>query len=186
MHLLNLLKSHVSKDETRYHLTGAYFNEGKAIATDGHRMVVIDTVDCDCAELRSLASLRNNQVHDFKSPLEPITGTYPNYKQFLPDVTLTDKNDNLVHTEIKQEFPLWFKGIKVKKGENAKHIFIDKNGLHITKPQDGYVAVNAEYLAPYAGQDCSIYIKDKLSPIVIIGHHQPNQKWTAVVMPMRV
>lgn len=177
--LKKMLLAHVSKDETRIALSGVHFtHDGRfAEATDGHRYIKVSLESC--VDLAMIGRERAGKIYSFTDHTTLDVVKYPNCDSFLPRVDET-------WTKVAFEFPAWFKGIKTKKTNKA--LFIDALGVHLSRPPKDcgtVVAIDAEYLAPYAGIDCEIAFKNPLSPIRIVGKHDENQQWMAVVMPIR-
>lgn len=97
-----------SKDETRYHLQGVHFTQGHMVATDGHRMAILNTdvpIDNGAFTLPadSIKSVRkifdtdgavniceeDSTVHlwqnNIMASLRKIEGKFPNYQQLIPN-----------------------------------------------------------------------------------------------------
>lgn len=171
-----LLLAHTSNDETRFHLTGIYYDGDRFVATDGHRLITLN------AQLSIIpkTELKPDTIYDrtaFKlEMLKRMDGKYPNYKQLIPA-------QSKLKYKFKMTIPDWFIGVKKRRNQPMPAIGIDENGQWTTGK--GYITwLNISYLAPYAGMEVSIEIGDELSPIVI----KPwgaEDNWTAVVMPMR-
>jgi DNA polymerase III sliding clamp (beta) subunit (PCNA family) len=170
---LKTVQSHVSKDETRYHLNGVFFDKGSAIATDGHRLIKCN-VGLD-ADLHSLNEQHKGHIFNVKSGLR-VDGKYPNYEALIPK--------EQVNRQFTLDFPIWLKDIKQRKS-NVSPIFISSLGFQSYKPTDEtlvWAAFNPHYLAPYAGQTMTVQLQDKMSPMML---KSKDCDWLAVVMPMR-
>lgn len=170
---LKLLASHVGKDVTRYHLTGVYFDKGKVVATDGHRMVVIE--EEHAIELKHLFSRYEGKIYSFKDHVV-IDRKFPAWKQLVPVVD--EKCASLKIT-----LPTWLASVKLPKRGRHENVFITLNGLQLWKPESDalWIAVQLAYLAPYAGDEVTLSWKNTASPLVV-----KHETYTAVVMPVRV
>lgn len=170
--IVKLINKHISKDETRYHLTGIYFDHDKAVATDGHRMIVVNLEENLNAGLKAFSEDKLDRIFNPKTKeLFDIQHKYPNYKALLP------KLDN-GYKKLFVDIPTWFKDIKTSKKNNP--VWLSLFGFQCF-PKDAIASYNAAYLAPYAGIELDIYFKDKNTPLVL-----KNTEFTAVIMPVRL
>lgn len=171
--LLKMLQSHISRDETRYHLCGAFFEDGKAIATDGHRMLIVHNTSAS-ADLCQIAQSQKGKIYSFKGH-STVEGKYPNYQQLIPK---TDSS----YQSLKCTIPTWFKSIK--SGKPVAMLFFTPKGWQSYKPDtEPWIAVNPEYLAPFAGLDVIVKFKGSLTPLTV--EAQEDSNWLAVIMPLR-
>lgn len=165
MEILKLIQEHASKDLTRYHLTGVYFDENQAVATDGHRLIEVP-YESD-KDLWHVSRDKIGKIYSFKD-YQTIDGKYPNYKAFSFD---KQKRPHKLTVTI----PPFFKAKKM-------HMtFLSEEGISFFKPKnDAWIAVDARYLSPYAGMELKMSWGDKLSSLLI-----EAEKFKVVLMPMR-
>lgn len=100
--LSNVLTT-VSKDPTRYHLNGVYFDANNIVSTDGHRLTVVPSnddqlkdvilFDKGCEALNLIPDVNSLGIvsdwYQFSNGhqtviIRRISGTYPKYNQFMP------------------------------------------------------------------------------------------------------
>lgn len=172
MNMLKLLQDHVSTDETRYHLCGAFFKNGFALATDGHRLVKIDLQHPGSitSGLTNIAKDRDGKIYSFKEHTN-IDGTYPNCEQLIPAA-----NKDRIGLDL--EIPRYFAKIK----GNQRAIFLRAEGLQLFKPdaETKWVALNPSYLASFADTPIHVSFLDAFSPVLITG-----DGFTSIIMPVR-
>ena len=190
-----------SKDETRPALNGVLFEENKVVATDGHRLVVVENKPMDEKDWPVNGVNWNTDNNDSfivnRKSIEKAIKNIPKSKgrPILENVAigLTEKGkatlqttdlehtDNIVTETAEGRFP------------DYKLVLPD---VHSKKTEyKSKVAVNAKYmkeafelmgnLTDESG-NVQIHIKDQNSSIVLTCEDQDNNKTTAVIMPMRM
>ncbi len=175
--LINLVIAHTSTDETRFHLCGVHYDGDRFVATDGHRLIVVEAKD-----LPSMAGLKAGEIYKSKAfkdwDLVRIDGKYPNYKQLMPDA----KKANYV---FQTRIPSWCKGIKHKRGAETRYLGINADGEWTLGACIAQFDVS--YLGLYAGIDVELSIDTKDTHIgpMHIKSLDKALPFEAVVMPMR-
>jgi len=174
---LNLLITSVSTDFTRPQLCGIYADTDKLVATDGHRMAVMDfATDDKAGKLLEANAFEKGLFAEIKD-----AGQYPNWKQFIPDLGKYNRYSVTIPNQLSQ-----FKS--KKQDETRVYCYIDDGrlitSLDIIKSLDALpkFSVNGAYLKALAGQVIDLYFLDSSSPIVF---KNDAQGFTYVVMPMR-
>lgn len=178
---LALLLESTSDDQTRYHLNGCYYDGGVWVATDGHRMTIINK---DALPLYTFKAAKHDTIYDAQAlalghlvPLEGV-GKYPNWKQLLPNVGSLEGVDLTV--------PIWTKDVKPRYRGAANESstpginWSESHGWTTMGSDKAKFRVNLYYLGAIAGMSCKMYSRDALSPIVFKG-----DEWTYVLMPVR-
>lgn len=171
---LTLLLKSVSTDETRYHLTGVFFDGENWVSTDGHRMTVVNK---DYLPMQGVAGTIYESGPLADGHLVPMVGfKYPDWTQLLPETQESNGIDMII--------PIWFKDVKARyRGADNPTPAINhcnKMGWTTGGSPHAQFRVNLHYLAALAGLQCKMYSRDALSPIVFKG-----AEWTYVLMPMR-
>ena len=171
---IKLLWAHVSKDETRYRLSGVFADEdGSLVATDGHRMLVVNSGNVG---LSDFATLHKGYIFN-KAGLR-IEGKYPEWRKLLPNI-------GNGYAKIEWEsVPFILKGIKNPRRGKVPGVFIDAKGITSYKTEGSLVSVNAAYLSVYFDMlesGAELWVKNNTSPIVI-----KDEFAMAVLMPMRM
>lgn len=175
---LALLLESTSDDQTRYHLNGCYYDGGVWVATDGHRMTIINK------DALPFMAAKPDTIYDAQAlalghlvPLEGV-GKYPNWKQLLPDISSLEA--------IEMSIPAWTKDVKARyRGADWEQKtpavnYCNKMGWTTGGSAHAQFRVNLYYLGALAGLKCKMYYKGALSPIVFKG-----EEWTYVLMPVR-
>lgn len=146
------LKFSISKDETRVHLNGVYFNseEKEAVSTDGYILTVSKT-------------LYENSFADYIVDFENMTvinREYLNYKPVIPN-----KFEHNLDISIPKQDPI-IKG----KNQREYRLYILKDGkIEISKEpsQDYLVALNPHFFKPLQGCTVKVGINGQLNPIKV-------------------
>lgn len=174
-----LLESSISNDETRFHLQCIFADDKKLIATDGHRMTVMNADHINVEQGKAFDGAAFSKAGVFA---ETKDVKYPNWKQFNPDLSQ-------YRASYAVEIPLQFSQFKSKKSnENQVFCYLETDKLTTSMSRIDCMSekpcfsVNAAYLRLFAGQSVLIYFKDSLSPIVI---KDKSESFTYVVMPTR-
>jgi len=203
----------MSPDPTRYHLNGVYSDKDNLVSTDGHRCTVNNislnlkhvipdkAVNCIVdLKLDNVNYGELNGYHTLKTDIielgyQSIKGTYPNYKQFIPNKynkRVILKSDDLLKA-IKELNPLINKKshrlilttldnkltLSLPDNDTTKTIELASYG----EPIEFYI--NAKYLT----EGLSLFKKDIVT-LSFIDSNSPiklsvNDKLKTIIMPLR-
>lgn len=183
---LKMLCSFASTDVTRYHLNGVYRDVGCSVTTDGFRLIAVRNDQLVMSGKYETGKIYEAKAFGLGAVLE-IEGKYPNWKALIPDTEALDPKTNVSPwTSFSLTIPYWFAGIKKKPGQPVPSICIDSEGNWTTGK--GLIAFNMSLMAPLAGIDCKVWIKDAIAPMVVkpVVTKGLDIPWTAVIMPMRL
>lgn len=172
MKINKLLVNFTSKDSIRRNLNGVLLKDGKAIATDGHRLVVVPySYD---------AKLEGQVVYSdllAKGELAPMDAKYPNVTPLFP-------KPSELGEPIEIKIPEWVRVIA--KSRKPVTVCLNRDGvLSLTKQDDTLIGFNLKYLAEWAGETVSVRLCE-VSPShrpMVVNHDAVE---TVLIMPVRL
>ena len=149
-----------SKEATRYYITEMHARDGKLVATDGHRLHVVNLVDTDLDEyLKGYISLTGAEIE--------LGGQFPEYERVIPEENLQAEFDLTQAFEIKQD----------DYGTYGTYIYLDLFGTRCK--------FNLKYWQDAVQKDTSCQITkkddDSRSPVKLTFDNR-----MAVIMPTRI
>jgi DNA polymerase III sliding clamp (beta) subunit (PCNA family) len=173
----------MSKEKARYYLCGVYFDEGKLVATDGHRLSIIKPLYFD-GEIKSFI-LPDKTV-------KKIIATKPEYRGIPIHVSFDDNKNTatVFHKKDEDEIEVIsiFPYVPIDGTfPDYKRVIPDLGAAKELSACNG-VAVNPKYIASFKtlGESLTIYAGEKsYDPVVITGGFISEFKALGVLMPLR-
>lgn len=183
-----------AKDDSRPLLAGVHFKDGKAVVTDGYRLLIVeqDTEDANKpVETLPESDLNNVTINkkDLMKALKFLTKKrHWRSNTFFSQVEVTKGQEGMVQLKTWDEDSITTIESKLPTGEYPNYMKIFP-----TTEVKAEFAVNIDLMIGLlagikkTGVDqVEIFAREPLDPVVITGKDYEQRKITAVIMPIRV
>lgn len=173
------LVTFASKDATRFHLNSIHRKGNHLISTDGHRLYMVDVEAAGPIGGTAIDGKTYCTTAWNADALKEIDRKYPNIDQIIPS-----PGPNM--TSVTVQIPAWIAKVKAVRGTGLPILGLLPNGNFCfgSDVTGRLTNVNAELITLLAGESCTWWFKDHLSPILIVPNDKEAQ-WKAVIMPIR-
>lgn len=173
------LVTFASKDATRFHLNSVHRKGDHLVSTDGHRLYMCDVEAAGPIGRTAIDGKTYCSTAWNADALKEIDCKYPNIDLLIP-------SPGPDMTSVTVSIPAWIGKVKAVRGTGLPILGILPNGNFCfgSDTTGRLTNVNAELIAPLAGETCVWWFKDHLSPILVV-LTEKEAKWKAVIMPIR-